>query len=108
MRSTAVGHQEFKNGLNDFDSSSHASHKRSTVRSLVNRAFKICSEEYLEDELQAIKKQLRANGYPVKLISKEINQCRQQITNSQDNQQNLANQKTYISTPYIRGTSERI
>ena len=50
----------------------------------------------LSDHITIDKKQLRANGYPVKFIIREINQCRQQIMNSQerDNQQNLANQKT--------------
>ena len=36
--------------LLDYNSSSHLSHKRSTVTSLLDRAYKICSPEYLQNE----------------------------------------------------------
>ena len=95
--------------LLDYNSSSHLSHKRSTVKSLLDRAFKICSPEYLQNEISLIKKQLIDNNYPKKFIQKEINKCYIQSTNNNHQVQNPdINNKKYIATPYVSGTNERI
>ena len=47
--------------------------KIGTVKTLVRRAKIVCStEESLTDELDYIKKTMRLNGYPEKLITKAI------------------------------------
>ena len=53
-------------------------HKRSTIKSLVSRAFKICSSETLNDELKYVKEQLKNNGYPLVIIQEEIDKEKQQ------------------------------
>ena len=62
--------------LLDYGSSSHSSQKRCVVKSLVNRAFKICSSHLLEDELEVVKLQLIENGYPKNLVKSEITKAR--------------------------------
>ena len=98
--------------LLNYDSSAHLSHKQSTIKSLVSRAFKFCSSETLNDELKYVKDQLKNNGYPLGIIQEEINKEKQrtvQNNNEELNQQTTnKNPKKYISTPYIPGTSERV
>ena len=61
--------------------------KTSWIRSLVDRAMKICSQENLPKELQSIKKFASCNGYPMNIInaikkrvlSKET--CQREMTN---------------------------
>ena len=94
--------------LLNFNSSSHIAHKRSTIRSLVSRAFKICSEEYLENELTNIKEQLKNNGYPKKLVNREIHKYRIMNNNRNENSSNERIERKFISAPYILGASERL
>ena len=63
--------------LLNYDSSAHLSHKRSTIKSLVSRAFKICSSETLNEELKYVKEQLKNNGYPLGIIKQEIDKEKQ-------------------------------
>ena len=87
--------------LLNYNSSSHMAHKRSTIRSLVSRAFKICSEEYLENELTLIKEQLSNNGYPRKMIVKEIQKYRVVNDNRSANCPTDNIDKKFIAAPYI-------
>ena len=45
-------------------------YKSGLVRCLFNRARKICSDEFLAEELNFIKKILMKNGYSVEFINK--------------------------------------
>lgn len=84
----------------DFNSYHHTTHKRNVILSMKNRAIKICSEESLANENIKIKQQLRNNGYPDSFISKtKLNQ---------DHQINSVPNITFVSTPYIKGASEKI
>ena len=75
-------------------------HKRAVVKSLTDRARKLCSEDQLQEELHQIKSSLKINGYPEKFCN---------LRNRQSNHENEGNvQMRYISTPYISGTSERV
>ena len=47
----------------DFNSNNPMTHKISLIKSLVDRAFNLCSPEYLEDELKLIKDTFKSNGY---------------------------------------------
>ena len=104
--------KSYRGKLLNYDSSAYLSHKRSTIKSLVSRAFKICSSETLNGELKSVKDQLKNNGYPLGIIQEEINKEKQltvRNTNEELNQQTTdENPKKYISTPYIPGTSERV
>ena len=98
-----------------YNSYSHESHRRSVVSSLVSRAFKLCSDDYLNDELDKIQDDLILNGYPKYVIKREIKKQRDKVTQSNmignvDIGSNVAvlPRFKYISTPYIRGTSERV
>ena len=71
----------------------------------------------LEAELTTIKEDLLKNGYPNYLIQQEIRKQQQQLlpnnTNTQINasttRENTDLTRTkYLSTPYIKGTSERV
>jgi len=56
------------------------SHKRGTMISLLDRAFKICSTNLLEDELSFVKNILIQNNYPIRPINKEINKQRRKFS----------------------------
>uniref|UniRef100_A0A5S6QJZ5 Reverse transcriptase domain-containing protein n=1 Tax=Trichuris muris TaxID=70415 RepID=A0A5S6QJZ5_TRIMR len=46
---------------------------RGIVNGMVNRAINICDKEYLQQELNYIRKVFKSNGYPKRLIEKIIN-----------------------------------
>ena len=94
----------------------------SVIRSLVDRAFNLCSPEFLEQELDTIKKTLKSNGYQAKQINKIIRNKRNSQLHSTlpaishnnplpipQNSNNTNNpQIKYVAAPYIKGTSERM
>ena len=80
--------------------------KIGTIKTLVRRAKIVCStEESLTDELDYIKKTMRLNGYPEKLITKTIKQTLSYNSKSK-NSQNLEAPKLFI--PYEKGISEQL
>ena len=80
--------------------------KVGTITTLVRRAKIVCStEESLTDELDYIKKTMRLNGYPEKLITKTIKQTLSFNSRSKNNQ-NLEAPKLFI--PYEKGISEQL
>ena len=58
--------------LIDMDSAHTNAHKFSGIQSMVKRAFLICSEEYLEAELQLLNCICKADGYPKRILDQEI------------------------------------
>ena len=80
--------------------------KIGTIKTLVRRAKIVCStEESLTDELDYIKKTMRLNGYPEKLITKTIKQTLSFNSRSKNNQKFEA-PKHFI--PYEKGISEQL
>ena len=65
----------------DYKSYNSKNQKISVINSLVTRAFKICSNEYLEDELETIRKDLIKNNYPKREINRVIDKKRIEIQN---------------------------
>ena len=58
-----------------FHSFSPIEHKRAVVKTLITRAYRICSETTLEAELTTVKETLMLNGYPesfIKFHSKRV------------------------------------
>ena len=85
-------------------------HKTSVIRSLVDRAFNLCSSEYLESEIEFIKSTLISNGYKSRQINQIIRKKRNSINSPNLSPQTNNNdpQQKYISVPYIKGTYERM
>ena len=80
--------------------------KIGTIKTLVRRAQIVCStEESLADEFDYIKKTMRLNGYPEKLITKTIEQTLSFNSRSKNNQ-NLEAPKLFI--PYEKEISEQL
>ena len=79
--------------------SNHPEHvKVGTINTLIRRAKIVCStEELLTDELNYIKKTMRLNGYPEKLITKIIKRTLSSNIKS-NNSQNLETLKNFL--PY--------
>ena len=92
----------------DADSNCPMTHKTSVIRSLVDRAFNLCSSEYLESEIEFIKSTLISNGYKSRQINQIIRKKRNSINSSNLSPQTNNNdpQQKYISVPYIKGTYE--
>ena len=80
--------------------------KVGTIRTLVRRAKIVCcTEESLTDELNYIRKTMRLNGYPEKLITRTIK--RTLLSNSKSkNSQNLETPKLFM--PYEKGIAEQL
>ena len=74
------------------------------VRTLVDRAFNVCSLENLAEELNYIEKVLRKNGFPSRVIHGYINKKRNQ-TLSQDSQE-TTNSETNAQDPQGTTNSE--
>ena len=59
----------------DFRSNNPVIHKTNTMKTLLKRAFTICSnEEEKEIEIKTVTQHLMNNGYPKKLIKNQIRQ----------------------------------
>lgn len=93
----------------NFDSYNPKNHKVSVVKSLIDRAFNLCSEEYLEEEIDTIKKSMKNNGYNAGFVNRIISQKRNSIllrNNSGQNNNNRNSDIKYVAAPYIKGVSE--
>ena len=76
-------------------------HKASVVRSLQDRATKLCSAEYLQEENDNIERALQLNGYSKNFIQK-------QRTNARVIRTEQEIQPKFVSAPYIKGVSEKV
>ena len=72
LKFTAHRKSSYSSKILDFRSSHYISHKHSTVRSLISRAFKIFSQDLLQEELSYLKNQFINNNYPKKMVIQEI------------------------------------
>lgn len=57
----------------DWNSFHHRSQKIGVIDSLVMRGVRVCSDEFLSEELSLIKTTLNKNGYPIPILEKRIN-----------------------------------
>ena len=89
-----------------FDSYNPQKYKRAVVKALSDRAKKICDDDNLSTEREKIRVDLKKNGYPLNFINGILNREDDSGVRTQDHQSQ--SQKRYISTPYIKGTSERV
>ena len=88
-------------------SSSSSSRKVAWIRALVNRAYKVCSNEtLLKDELKRILDFMSWNGFPYKLSTKLIEQFKPRSDHNEINHDDLDNStnnipKIWIHLPYL-------
>ena len=64
--------------LLDYDSFAPGIQKRNVIKSLVQRALKICSDTELSSELDFITDTLKKNGFPKKLIKGQIEKLKRE------------------------------
>ena len=89
----------------NWNSNHHLEHKRSVVRSLVQRAETIPStEEYRKEEMEHVKKALAANGYQSWIL--KIPKKKERNTNTAE--RSSGNRIPSIALPYIKGLSENV
>ena len=90
------------NQLLNFNSNNPSNHKRSVVGSLINRARKLCSAEFKDEETENVRLALKENNFPKRFVNNVIENMKTPTD------ENLSLEKPrYIAAPYIRGTSER-
>ncbi|KAL9971690.1 hypothetical protein ACROYT_G017888 [Oculina patagonica] len=86
----------------DYNSHNLLQHKEAVVRTLLNRATNLPSNESLKSaETKRVAKVLRANGYPDRLLQK----CLTVNSRPERTQERPAN---FASIPYVRGASDRV
>ena len=73
ISTTLFRKETFSGLLMQYDSFVPMSYKKSLINGLIHRDWKICSsEELFQTELTNIKHLLLSNGYPSKLINRQI------------------------------------
>ena len=94
----------------DFDSNHPIEHKNSVVSSLMYRAFNLCDPEFQQEEVNHVSNVLQNNGYSKGVIKKFEQKARRKFnrTNSDSGNNEEAEQKSFVSIPYIPGSSERL
>ena len=89
----------------NFESNHHLQHKRSVVRTLMDRVDKLVTkEEDQEQERNHVKTALKANGYKPWMF-KTPKPRKKQDSNNPGNQ---SQKKINVPLPYIRGISEKL
>ena len=89
----------------NFNSNHHLQHKRSVVRTLINRAnCMVTKPEQKDAEVRHVKSALKANGY--KEWASKIPQPKNKSDISRNTTGGQA--RTSVGLPYIRGTSEKL
>nr|VZI36095.1 unnamed protein product [Spirometra erinaceieuropaei] len=90
----------------NYGSNHPAAHKRSCVRTLFHRAYRICNgDDSLKKELAYLHRLFRSNGYPASFVKNCLRRKRQ-LPNPESHE-DRASQKFY-SLPYIQGISEAL
>lgn len=95
--------------LNYF-SSHPVQHKRGVVNSLVDRAILLSDRKYHSENLAKVKQVLSWNCYPSDFVENSIKKRLSKLQNDMDTNQsqNVATQRNFIVSPYVKGLSERI
>jgi len=86
----------------DFSSHHPMTHKRSVVKSLYNRAMRICSDfQTKEQEVEWMKRVLQINNFPLPMLS----QIKSEATITKQVEEK---RKAKLVLPYVKGCAERI
>ncbi|CAH8432023.1 unnamed protein product [Dicrocoelium dendriticum] len=79
----------------NFHSFAPLSQKRTLVRTLTDRAYKICSEDTIKAELARIKEALLENGYPERFIETHMKRCIPKVS-----KQTVEKKQLYLTLPF--------
>ena len=85
----------------------HKKRKLALIRTLVNRAQKICSPERLSTELKRLKSIFLSNGYPAYLVSKIITSELAKMKTTNDQPEQKKDNFVYMRLPFIGKPSYR-
>jgi hypothetical protein len=88
----------------NYNSHHHHSQKVSVIDTLVYRAFKICDEDNISDELHHIRKCVYENKYPMKLINERISIMQ---TRTQRNVKPVKDRE-WVAIPYIGAVTYKL
>lgn len=93
----------------NFHSYHHISQKMSAVDALAFRAFMLCDTEFLEDELDKIRKDFTFNNYPLTFINKRIEIMQVKVANYSFESVQLDEDKIVrLILPYMGSITSRI
>jgi hypothetical protein len=110
--STSIYRKETYSGLlMQYDSFVPSSYKKSLVNGMIHRAWRICSSsELFHEELVNIKCLLRSNGFPFKLVNRQIRLFLQKKQNDKPDNVFYGPEKkpVYISLPYSGLNSNKL
>ena len=82
---------------------------KSTFAGFVNRAFSICSEKYLDEELNFLTEVFVENGYKENELNKIVNQVKTRYNQPNANKENRDNEyRQMITLPWIPGLSPKL
>lgn len=86
----------------DFNSHNPKQHKEAVVKSLLHRAKEIpTGGKFQQEEIEKVKQDLVANGYPPRFLQK-VQNTRAQVPSSTEDSGGLA------VLPYVKGVSEQL
>lgn len=83
----------------NFNSFHHKSQNISVIDALAYRAFKICSQNYLQDKLYYIKRTLQENAFPIEFINRRIERMELKFRNPNEALDRASNVITEIANP---------
>ena len=96
----------------DFGSNHPFEHKYSVVDSLMHRAVNLSDPEFREEEINHVSDVLQNNGYPRSMIKKSEQKAKSKLSRNcqrtQINDEPQAEERSFLSIPYIPGISERL
>ena len=85
----------------NFKSNHPMHHKRNFIKSLSDRAKRLCSEDTLGPELNTIGEDLAVNGYPRSFVESVMK-------NNRNDNIGTNEPIRYVPAPYIKATTERV
>ena len=93
----------------NFESFTKWNHKIAWIRSLVNRAKRLCTQNKLADEIKNIKRFASYNGFPRWIVNKIVNQSVEPPTPPlQEEEQDMESVHLYMFLPFFGKEAEAI
>ena len=122
IKNDQTGKYEFgvhrKEAITNVQVKKHSSHdpniQTGIIKGFVNRAFNICSETHIKEELQFLIDMFVENGYPMSNVKSVIAQVRERRTKNTrtagegTTSEETNNQSTTITLPWIPGVSPKL
>ncbi|XP_068083584.1 uncharacterized protein [Anabrus simplex] len=105
----SLGHQVYRKPTHtdrylNKNSNHHPGQKRAMMKTLVDRALRVCEPEYIEKELRHLDLALQTNGYTVQEVRRALHPRRQPANSKREEPR----KKGIAYLPYIRDVTDRI